>query len=210
MIDIYRIKSGFSNCWLIRETGLILVDSGPKGKEKKVVKRLGKLGIKPEEINLIVLTHGHARHAGGANFFRDEFGTKIAIHPNDRRLAVKKAKGKGFLGKLLSLASIMKKAKYANISPDVELFEGNRLDEYGVCATILCLPGHARESIGVLLDDKSFVAGDMLMNLIFPSKSRRAYDFTLLNKSFIRLRMLGISRVYPGHGKPFRFNRISK
>ena len=44
---------------------------------------LSEAGIAPQEVKLIVITHGHADHAGLANRFKDLTGAKLAIHRLD-------------------------------------------------------------------------------------------------------------------------------
>ncbi len=60
------LNLGMVNVYLLKgEKGYILVDTGLKNSHKKIIKALGgKLGIKPSEIVLIILTHGHDDHTG--------------------------------------------------------------------------------------------------------------------------------------------------
>ncbi|MFW5821272.1 MAG: MBL fold metallo-hydrolase [Bacteroidota bacterium] len=60
--QIHRIKLGINSCYLIREKSVIMIDGGNPGKLKAFQKKISDLGISPEEIKLIILTHSHFAH----------------------------------------------------------------------------------------------------------------------------------------------------
>lgn len=49
----------------------IIVDTGNIGEEQEIAKALSREGLKPEDINYVVLTHWHADHVGCAGMFRN-------------------------------------------------------------------------------------------------------------------------------------------
>ena len=56
------------NTWLYPiEDGWVMVDTGYENSYQKVLKRLNKLLIKPEEVRYLFLTHAHDDHAGFLN-----------------------------------------------------------------------------------------------------------------------------------------------
>ncbi len=60
-----RVPSSF-NVFLIRKNGKqILVDAGNGGRKGTLVRRLRSLGIAPERIDAVLLTHMHGDHIGG-------------------------------------------------------------------------------------------------------------------------------------------------
>jgi glyoxylase-like metal-dependent hydrolase (beta-lactamase superfamily II) len=61
----------------------ILIDSGSGSNNKGLVSNLRILGYKPEQISLVVLTHAHIDHAGGAPWLADRYGLKLAMHEAD-------------------------------------------------------------------------------------------------------------------------------
>ena len=71
--------------YLIKGEGQsVLIDAGA-GKESSVIWRnIQSLGIKPEELKALILTHGHVDHIGGALFFKEKTGCRIIAHADDR------------------------------------------------------------------------------------------------------------------------------
>ena len=54
-IDIHKIPLGVANCYVIKEEGAIMIDSGTPKKGKRFVKSLKKLSINPKDIKLIII-----------------------------------------------------------------------------------------------------------------------------------------------------------
>lgn len=66
------------NTWLYPiEGGWVMIDTGYENSYQKVLKRLNKLLIKPEEVRYLFLTHAHDDHAG----FLEEW---MINHPRPR------------------------------------------------------------------------------------------------------------------------------
>ena len=59
-----------SNITLIKDNGKnILVDTGSFGEEKKIIQGLKKESLKPEDIDIVVITHPHSDHIGNNHLF---------------------------------------------------------------------------------------------------------------------------------------------
>ena len=63
-LRIDRIRLGVTSCYLVRHEGTILIDTGHANQGKKFEENLSRLGVKPEEVKLILITHGHFDHIG--------------------------------------------------------------------------------------------------------------------------------------------------
>ncbi|MBN2028566.1 MAG: MBL fold metallo-hydrolase [Actinobacteria bacterium] len=71
-------------CFFLVDMGRpILIDAGAGGAPRKLVRNLDELGYSPGDIKLIVLTHCHIDHIGGAAFLSEKYGLPIAIHSLD-------------------------------------------------------------------------------------------------------------------------------
>jgi glyoxylase-like metal-dependent hydrolase (beta-lactamase superfamily II) len=75
----------FVNLFLVYgERGIILVDSGVAGAEARICDYLAATGRRPEEIRLLLLTHSHPDHLGGAAAIQRLSGCAVAAHPAER------------------------------------------------------------------------------------------------------------------------------
>ena len=61
-LDIHQIKLGVGCCYVIRAEGTILIDAGAPKQTRNFKKGIESLSIKPQDIQLIVITHGHWDH----------------------------------------------------------------------------------------------------------------------------------------------------
>lgn len=81
-VQIFHIQNYFTEAYLVKGNSgkLILIDTGVPvgGYQDSLVNSIKKLGLKPENITLAIVTHGHGDHAGNARFLQQTFKTKIA------------------------------------------------------------------------------------------------------------------------------------
>ena len=85
-LQIIPIQKSINTFYLVKDEGTILVDAGWKGCSKTFAKVLQENNIRPEEIQLIVPTHGDFDHAGGAGELKALTGATLAVHERDRYL----------------------------------------------------------------------------------------------------------------------------
>ena len=71
------------NAHVVRGERAVLVDTGWPGSEPVLLKRLAETGVRPEDLSLILLTHGHVDHFGAAGGLRQSLGVPVAIHRLD-------------------------------------------------------------------------------------------------------------------------------
>lgn len=204
MEQIQQIRCGNVNCFLLTEgdTG-ILVDTGRTAHRGTIL-----AACKPYRISLIVLTHGHVDHAQNAAFLSQVLHCPVAMAEEDVDLLpenlAQPLRSHGLFGKLLLSVSLrsMERDLIEPFTPAVFLKDGDSLQDYGLHATILSLPGHTKGSIGVDAGEAGVIVGDALMNFLSPTVSLLYHDEQSLLRSAQRLSALGARRVYFGHGKP--------
>lgn len=109
-----------------------------------------------------------------------------------------------FLGKIVLSVSLksFESEEIPPFAPSVFLSEGDSLEEYGIRAKILHLPGHTDGSIAVDVEEKYLFVGDALMNMFYPTVSMLYHDEHAMLKSAERISSLGERTIYFGHGKP--------
>ena len=219
--QIYTIKLGVDQCYLIGDKDWIMIDAGMSNQKKKLLKKLAGFGIKPEQIKLVIITHGHWDHIGSANDIKELTGAKIAMHENEKEWLEKSIInlppgvtlwGKIFL-KIMRLFSPLIKIPSAK----VDIVLGNKnvsLNEYGIAGVIEYTPGHSSGSVSVILETGEAFVGDLLMNNLplrmSPGLPIFAEDLSKVKQSLELLLEKGVRKIYPAHGKPFNADIIHK
>jgi len=77
---VHRIGVLGSSVFLLEGRSLVLVDAGPRGSGSRILRYLRHIGRSPRELDLIVLTHYHPDHAGGAAELARLARAPIAAH----------------------------------------------------------------------------------------------------------------------------------
>lgn len=94
---VTRIKLPLANAYLVQGKRPILVDTGAPGNADRIVAAMRQAGVAPEELSLILLTHGHGDHVGSANELAAQSGAPVALHRSDDAMA---RSGRNVLGTL--------------------------------------------------------------------------------------------------------------
>lgn len=211
---ITSISLGFDQCYLIQADGLIAVDAGVRGKGGKLLRSMEQAGLSPEDLRLIVLTHGHWDHIGGAREIKEATGARIAMHQREagwlEGSEISLSPGVTAWGRVF--ASVMKLfMPMVRIPPaEVDLKLGDEdfpLKGFGVNGRVVHTPGHTWGSVSVLLDSGEAFVGDLAMNRLplrwTPGLPIFAQDEAMIRESWKRLLKKGAEWIYPAHGRPF-------
>lgn len=208
---VERIRISYANCYLLSgEGGSILIDTCNYTDGAKILKR-----IKDKNVKLILLTHGHFDHVASAKYLSEKLNVPIAMSKNDLPIIGKGEKsillGTTALGKFFSFFSlpVLKVAKYSVFEPDILLEEGQKLEDYGVKARIVELPGHTKGSVGVLTEDGDIIVGDAMFNMFRPTVARIFEDEVSMRQSVEKIKNSGASTIHFGHGKPLDINKLA-
>jgi metallo-beta-lactamase class B len=77
-------QTGYSAWAVTTSAGIILVDAlWDYSVEDEVAAGLRKLGLDPGAIKYVVVSHGHADHAGGASYLQSRFGAHVILSAAD-------------------------------------------------------------------------------------------------------------------------------
>ncbi len=69
--------------YLLNFEEMVLIDTGAGGSVDKIINNINNLGLNPNGIKDIILTHCHIDHIGGVREFKRRFEAKIYIHTLD-------------------------------------------------------------------------------------------------------------------------------
>jgi glyoxylase-like metal-dependent hydrolase (beta-lactamase superfamily II) len=218
MAHVQPIKLGGVNCFLVQEEGLILIDTGTPGQHDRIVKQVKQLELNPEDIELIVITHGHGDHFGSAQKIKESTGAKLAVHKEDAHLVKEGRKvfppGLTNWGRFMSFVwrPMFSFINFTGVDPDILVDEEFQLAKFGIKGRIIHTPGHTAGAVSVLLDGGEAIVGDLAMNG-FPM--RRGAGMPIfgnsereIKQSWKKLVDAGAKVIYPGHGEPFPANYL--
>ena len=182
--------------------------SEPNRPDQNIIYQLGKVGVKPEEIDIVVLTHLHWDHVGdvtkfpNAEFIVSQEELRFALDPLPCLYVAYEALQMGMKPEFLKVIERIKTVEMK----EKEIVEGVK---------VIPLPGHTPGSIGVVVDTEKgpyVVTGDAVPkygNLEGSVKERQPYlmsgiytDMLAMWKSFELIdEIVGhdFSKVIPGH-----------
>lgn len=221
-LQIIPFQSSLNTCYILKDKGTVLIDGAWSGEADSFSNTLKKNDIKPDEIQLIIITHGDFDHLGGAKELQELTGAKIAIHEKDRENLEKGifhwpegVTPWGKMSRALFKPFMKIKGAFPAVKADIVLDDnGLSLKEYGVPGKIVYTPGHTFGSISVLLETGDAFVGCLAQNkapfVLKPKLPIYAKDIDLLKKSWKTVIDMGAKTIYPGHGKSFPIEKILK
>jgi len=211
---------GFDTIYAVRGEGVILIDGGDPQRIERLKEGVERASIKPEDIRLIILTHGHWDHIGSAKDIKAWTGAKIMLHQRDMHFLdeTHPSQPPGFTlwGKTI-IAILKLYTQFVHIPTfEVDIVAGDEeisLEEYGIPGRVVYTPGHSWGSVSILLDSGEAFVGDLAMNMppmrLNPGLAIFGDDILLVKKSLRKLLDKGAKTIYPAHGKPFPVERLA-
>lgn len=222
----------FVNAYLVRDrSGWVIVDTGPPGCAPVILAAMPNHGIREDEVQLILLTHGHYDHSGSALELRRRLPThpRIAMHPADRplvsgQLIPKSLRPRSLLGGLAVVGGLIGTTAW-RFSGALRPWSTSDLDEViwldsvsdadagtplapicGLDATAIRTPGHSPGSISILMPGGEALIGDSLgrgLRRTDPHLPHLVDQPDLVLPSLQRIAALRPTLAYCGHGGPF-------
>ncbi len=221
--ELKRLKVRYTNVFLLEGTqGWLMVDTGPETDIDYILNGLKGLGISPDDVKFVFLTHHHHDHAGNlAAVMRRLPDARLIVHeaevdyiskgkmkmPRGRNLCLQIAVT---LGRLLDFTY----EPYTPGKNDILIDdEGLDLQPSGFEWRIIHTSGHTAGSISLVKGTKAIV-GDIVMNRKDWCWSSplpaflESMDETL--KSWRKLIELGVKEFLPSHGNPITVEKLEK
>ena len=213
-MNIYPIPLGFDHCYIIQDKGTIMIDGGAPKQAKEFAKAMEKISIKPQDIQLMIMTHGHWDHIASAKEIKEITGATIAMHQREKDWLEKSLKpmppGVTTWGHILAkiITMFLPLIHIPGTHVDVVLRDEEfSLEEYGIPGKVIYTPGHSSGSVSVLLETGDAFVGDLAMNK-FPLRLSAglpifAENWQKVEESWKLLLDQGAKTIYPAHGEPF-------
>ncbi len=186
-MKITSLNIWMTNCYLLEtEKAAIVIDPGYK--RENLVEFLKQ---NEDKQRLILITHGHFDHIGGADYLRQETGVKIGIGALDEP---------ALRDEVLNCAVGFKRS-LPPFSADFKYNDGDAVTVGDITLKVISTPGHTLGGVCYLAEDCIFT-GDTLFKLSVGRTDFTGGSFAELEKSIKRLYSLPEElTVYAGHGE---------
>jgi metallo-beta-lactamase class B len=126
--NLYFVGGSVHSAWaLTTSDGIILIDTiYPYNSEELIVGGLQKLGLDPNNIKYVLISHAHGDHIGGAEMLQTRYGARIVMGAADWDLVAKYPN------------------RYKTMAPrrDIVATDGMKIALGGTAVTIWLTPGH--------------------------------------------------------------------
>ncbi|RLA94463.1 MAG: MBL fold metallo-hydrolase [Deltaproteobacteria bacterium] len=178
------------NTYLIDGPTRILIDPGHIRLFDHVQKGFEELGMKIEDIGLVICTHAHPDHIEAVQLFKDTQAL-IAFHEKEWQ----------FIKTMDSYLNSSFGINKDSLTPDFFLKEGELFIQ-GLKLKIFFTPGHSPGSISIYWpEQKALFPGDLIFKEGIGRTDLPGGDSRLLKESIKRISELEIEELLPGHGE---------
>jgi glyoxylase-like metal-dependent hydrolase (beta-lactamase superfamily II) len=222
---VHRLGNPLVNWYAVVDGGRVtLIDSGLTGDASHIVDDLASVGILPNQVEAVVLTHGHSDHFGGAEEVRTTAGAHVHVHRQDAAYV----RGKLPLQNLMRAPRLVRHSSreffgtmrffigHGILRPAavkvVDEFDDGAILPVPGAPRVVHVPGHTAGSSALLLESRGVAfTGDALVTHDCYSGRRGPRllaresndDNAAAMASLDTLAGLKARVVLPGHGDPF-------
>jgi hydroxyacylglutathione hydrolase len=209
-VEITTLRENYNNVHLVRVGGAaVLIDAGLEADAEAVEERLREAGVDPAKLKAVIITHGHADHAGGAGYLHRRYGVPIIAGKGDEPLLA--AGRNDTLCPTDSTArDRLEEDQHASYKPITAQLLVDHVMELeplgGIKGQIVPIAGHTAGSLVVVVGDAIFV-GDLFRGAIVGSGAAPHFYMCDLDDNRADIRLLltehpEAAQFYTGHFGP--------
>ena len=132
--NLYFVGTHAESCHVLATSrGLIMIDCGEDRTVDAILESLDTLGFSPKDVKIILLSHGHSDHAGGAKRMREITGAEVYLGEDDLKYVSESELGFRFV-------------------PDRFLLDGDEIALGDAVVSCLATPGHTEGTFSFFFD----------------------------------------------------------
>ncbi|MGZ4105932.1 MAG: MBL fold metallo-hydrolase [Tumebacillaceae bacterium] len=208
-------ERGRTGSYVIRGEKNAIVDVGSSHARERILEAIAEIGLTPEQIDYVIVTHIHLDHSGGVGYLLPLLpNATVVCHPRAARHLIDPSR-------LIAGAT----AVYGDLEPIFGQIlpvpeervlireDGETIDlGQGHLLTFYDTPGHARHHFSIHdAGSNGIFTGDTVgiryvpeltgwdFICMFPSSSPSEFDLAAVHTSIERLQQLGAERIYHAH-----------
>lgn len=209
--DLFIIR-GLVNVYLLRTLdGIVLLDTGFPNSSTKILDGVRSLGLAPNDVRNILITHAHPDHIGSVGALQRETGATVWAHPIDAPII---QAGQGFRsvkatpGLINGLVTRFLLGRVKSVDParvDNLIEDGDHLPFLPDLQAVHA-PGHCAGQIAFYWQRHGGVlfTADTCVNILGISLPSACEDLALARQSLERLKTFRFEKICFMHGSPIR------
>lgn len=212
-LQISQLFLGNSNAFLVRSgKEAALIDGGLGNRQNRIFAEIGKMGLTPDCLKYIFVTHAHYDHVGSVKGIKQKLPHVQIVAQEHEAEKLKNgfspvpagtmwfSKPVSWLGCMLFRNCI----RFHGFAVDISFSDRISLKLGNHELECFHTPGHTDGAMCIKIADEAVFVGDSVFHLLpghfFPPF---ADDAEMLKISWQRIRSSGVRYVYPGHGRRF-------
>jgi hydroxyacylglutathione hydrolase len=210
-VTVHTFRRAYANAHVVtRGKDAFLFDAGLAQNASVLASDMKAAGIEPRSLRAVIVSHGHADHAGGAGYFKKEFGVPTVAGVGDDGMLRSGQNDKLCPTTNMTQVKEDQEARYAPTVADILVRESQPLEAItGIPGQILVLPGHTPGSLVINLGDAALV-GDLFRGAILTSSAEVHFYMCDLEgnrrdiKTLLNQLTPSASVFFPGHFGPVK------
>ena len=208
---VHRLGVRMSGLFILLDDAVTLVDSGPRWSGGQIANALEQLGRSIEEVDRVIVTHGHFDHFGSVAKVVRRSDAEVHVHATDAGIVAGRERSTVPLPQPLRyiFGQTFGRLMGPRAHVDIELHDGDRVPALGTLGAleVVHTPGHTAGHVALLIPQRGvLLSGDSVQvtrrgELVAPY----IYDDRVASiHSLIRLAEVDFDVLAPSHFAPER------